>query len=372
MKTKNKTGLLTMLLTSATLLTFMGTVAGSVAWFAYNTRVTASYQGTAVSSSEQLQIGIETDRDLESVGLTTELVGGVNYAWSPAGTGIDYAAISYYLSLEGYATNKLAPVSSNEYTNGDTLTLTDTLVYAHPQNNRAADHIDYVKIPFVFRIIRSSMVIGEPDYFAKNENIWITDAVAEARDVLEDGEIYKAIRVHFDGENKFILNPSAEGAASYTNVGGLLDLNRDGYYDYDGSTKNEYVYGSVSNESAARTNFPSSTDLVNVNGLSGITPSTEQSTFYSRHYEGTHGYNNLNTLSPLHANYETLDSIAPNDDGTGLLTLGTPIAVTENNEDALAHCTVTIFLEGWDHSVIDAEITHEFNVGLQFQINRIA
>ena len=44
------------------LLTFagiVGSISGSLAWWAYSTRVSASYQGTSVTTSEQLQIGLK-------------------------------------------------------------------------------------------------------------------------------------------------------------------------------------------------------------------------------------------------------------------------------------------------------------------------
>jgi len=72
----------------------------------------------------------------------------------------------------------------------------------------------------------------------------------------------------------------------------------------------------------------------------------------------------------LQAEYETLESIQPVDDG-GSLSGGTPICVTENTTDALAFADMTVYLEGWDHSVIDKEIGHAFDLGLQFQINRV-
>ena len=70
------------------------------------------------------------------------------------------------------------------------------------------------------------------------------------------------------------------------------------------------------------------------------------------------------------AKYETLATIRPNDDGGGYLSGGTPLTRTDS-VDGLARLDVTIYLEGWDHSVIDKEIGHSFNLGLRFQINRV-
>ena len=64
-------------------------------------------------------------------------------------------------------------------------------------------------------------------------------------------------------------------------------------------------------------------------------------------------------------------AISPSDDGSGALTGGQPVCVTASTEDHIARVDFTIYLEGWDHAVIDTEISHGFNLGLQFQINRV-
>ena len=71
------------------------------------------------------------------------------------------------------------------------------------------------------------------------------------------------------------------------------------------------------------------------------------------------------------AEFETFNSIKPTDDGNGNLTGGKPVARTTDDADAIARLDLTIFLEGWDHSVIDKEIGHQFFLGLRFQVNRV-
>ena len=367
MKSSRKWGLLTAALISATMLTFVGSVAGSIAWFSYVTRVSLSYQGTSISASEQLQIGIVTDEDLSSQGLSTEVIDTVSYAWAQPGKGLGTAAINAYLGLSGYATDELKPVSSNEYHLGNSLTLTQSLISGHAQNNTVASTDQYVHIPLAFRIIRSNETPGSANYYAKNEKVWISDSVAEAKDALTDGDIYKSIRVHVDGDSKFILNPSAAGGASSTKVGGLLDLNDDGFYDYDEDRK-EIVYGYVTTPTAARTHFVDETDFIDVNGVGNNTPTT----FVAKHAEDTYGYTTTTGLAPKVAEYQTLSSIKPTDDGTGTLSGGRQICTTANNSNAIGSATLTIYIEGWDHSVVNSEISHKFNLGLTFQINRVS
>ena len=79
----------------------------------------------------------------------------------------------------------------------------------------------------------------------------------------------------------------------------------------------------------------------------------------------------MDALSPLEADYETLNSIKPIDDGTGVLSGGKQICTTANTVSALGEATLTIYIEGWDHHVVNEEISHKFNLGLTFQINRV-
>ena len=366
MKSSRKAGLLTTTLIAATMFTFLGSIAGSISWFNYVTKATMSYSGTSVTVGEQLQIGIKTNKDLSSHGLVTEVIDTVSYAWAQPGKGIDSDAINGYLGLSGYATNELKPVSSNEYHLGDTLSLTECLISGHAQNDNIATKDQYVQVPFVFRIIRTNEVPESPNYYARNQKVWISDADANPKNILMDGEIYKSIRVHVNGDSKFIFNPSAEGGAASNAVGGLLDLNDDGFYDHDDSD-NEIVYGHVTNPSAARTYYAESSEVVDVNGVGNTDPTT----FVAKHLAGTSGYDNMDALSPLEADYETLNSIKPIDDGTGVLSGGKQICTTANTVSALGEATLTIYIEGWDHHVVNEEISHRFNLGLTFQINRV-
>lgn len=351
---------------------FVGLISGTLAWYANVTRVTVSYTGTSIAQAEQLQIGLVSDTDFTVDGenndlgfnLTKETISGQDYYWAKPGSGFNSDAISAYLSHTGYATNEVAPVTSFEYDNGDDLSLYRAPIAGHANDMTSALHSAYVYLPFAFRVITFTNT-GDIEY-AKNQNVWVTDAVAQASSS-SDGDIYKALRVHFDdGTTKFILNPSSTSpTASSTKVAGILDLNKDGYYDYTGSHE-EILYGHYSGTLTPEA-FASDSALDDVND----TGQTNPTTFTAKHKGGNAGYSDLTGLNPLLANYETLESIAPADDGTGALSGGTPICVTANDTNALAHVNLTVYMEGWDHSVIDTEINHAFNLGLQFQINRL-
>ena len=74
---KKKFGLKKMIPVGISLLTFatfVGSISGSLAWWAYSTRAAVSYQGTSVSTSEQLQIGLKLLKaKFDEAGATIEL-----------------------------------------------------------------------------------------------------------------------------------------------------------------------------------------------------------------------------------------------------------------------------------------------------------
>ena len=96
-------------------------------------------------------------------------------------------------------------------------------------------------------------------------------------------------------------------------------------------------------------------------------------TFYAKHKGGIQSYNDYdafnNGFTAKTADYLAFNSIRPEDDA-GALSGGRVLCKTSNDDNALAFLDLTIWLEGWDFSVIDSEINHQFNLGLQFQINR--
>ena len=45
--------------------------------------------------------------------------------------------------------------------------------------------------------------------------------------------------------------------------------------------------------------------------------------------------------------------------------------LNESAENFIGRVDATIWIEGWDYSVIDEEIAHAFDLGLTFEINKI-
>ncbi len=356
---------------------FAGTISGSIAWYAYSTRATASYSGTSVAESVQLQIGLVSSQDFTvdddnndlGFNLTIEDVEGQTYKyyWAEAGSGFNSAAIKAFLEKQGtYAVDELKPVTSRAYT-GSSFSLYRSLI-AGNTNYYAAETDAYSHIPFVFRIID-----GNGDY-ALNADIWLTDATVAASG--ENERIREGIRIYFDqGSNDFILNPSSEATeVGYTKVAGPLDLNVDGVYDYSDTT--EIMYGDYTNTPVVKGVYTGDNHLTDSTVFDDVnqTGQTAKSTFVAEHLKGNSYYDTaaVTACAPKTAKYETLSTIAPVDDGSGNLSGGKPLTRTNNDSTSgIARLDATIYLEGWDHVVIDQEVGHSFDLGLRFQINRV-
>ena len=379
MEVNKKVNLYLIGLTAMTLTAFAASTVGTLAWFAYSTRATVSYQGASIRKTEQLQIGIVDDGNFidedeaSEFKLTRESRDGHSIVWAVAGSGFTNAAILAYLNNSSYASNELPPVTTRPGQSTDPLALYDSPTAGHPLNTTTATYDEYVKLPFVLRIIDNNHM------YVQNEKIWITDAVARTNG---DKNIHKAVRAYFENtQNNFLLNPSSEEESAdsrETVMAGLLDLNGDGYYDYDITTMKEIVYGDYTGTlTHSSTALAADSDFDNVNGIdhsayihnddNGHTLAT---TFYAKHKEGVYTAN-YGSLTYSKGHYETLSTIRPNDVGNGYFTGGLEVGLTASDANALSYLDVTIFIEGWDHVIIDQAISHQFSLGLTFEINRV-
>ena len=175
----------------------------------------------------------------------------------------------------------------------------------------------------------------------------------------------------------FIVNPSAN-VKGRTRVGGVLNINRDNYYDYD--NEGEILYGEY--DPLAKTNLISSDgydggdDCFDVNGVGNTDPST----FVAKHYRGVKYYSDFSSDESdalfKHAEYESVSNIAPTRDTHDYIANVDPlnptsVCKTRADDNHLARVTMTIYLEGWDFSVIDEEIAHSFDLGLTFEMSRL-
>ena len=379
---KSAIGLLA--LSIGTVVSFAGALSATLAWFAYSTTINVQMKGTAVSETEQLQVGLKTDITfsqamIEQYKLTTVDEAGEKYVFAAPGTGFDSTLINYYLAQKGYATNRLVPVTSKKYITGEDINLKRAPRAGHPEITEDAVANEYAKIPFAFRVVRTDRLGNST--FAKDQNVWVSNAKAIADGGIND--IYKSVRVYFSGkkyesdvlvDNKFIFNPSASSTSQrYTNVAGLLNLNDDDYYDlYDGSygiNGTEIIYGDYDGTLPATTHIDDDSAIVDINGTGDTSRIT---TFTAKHMGGNNIYTSLAGITPHKANFKTLSDIKPSTDANGFLYGGEVVTVTGQTTNAIADLEATIYIEGWDHSVINQEAEHKFFLGMTFEINRVA
>ena len=410
MKKSNQKGILFGFLAVATMASVMGTISGTLAWYAYATRATVSYSGTSVNNTVQVQIGLASDIEIalnefpEGTEVLHKQFDGdpTHYYFAPVGLGLTSDIISTYLGKAGYGSNSLAPITTGSYVEFDpndpssvnpAFELKESPKDDAHFNTRSANHKYYAQIPFVFRVLNSNNPDSES--FIEGQQLWLTDAQVRASEVFdEDGinvnegsEIHKAIRMYIDRDATmgyaydYILNPSAT-AHGQTKVGGVLDLTRDGYFDFDNDGK-EIIYGEYDEDAAAgQISADGYNDqaepLIDING-SGV--EDKNTTFTAKHYQNVNYYtqNGLNNCGIKTADYKCLSDIVPErDEESGAFINVDPndplsVCKTAGSEDNyLARLNMTVYLEGWDFSVVDEELEHYFDLGLTFEINRVS
>lgn len=376
----------------STAASLVGSVSGTIAWYAYSTRALVSYSGTSVQSTTQLQIGIKSDvevdfKDNASLLDHVTFTGDSNhyYFMKVGAGGMPAAIINRYLSTKGYTTNVLEPLSSYTYTTGGDFNLRNRPTTNRPyETYTAAEKSKYAEIPFVFRILAANTVTTS---YIGGQDVFLSSATAKAASE-NDGKINEAIRLYIDrtasGKSNFILNPTQEEDGQ-TKVAGVLDLSSDGYYDHDNNVNSptfnhEYIYGEYTIEEGYTeaglltdpTQTPAPTTLVDLNGEQAGESTLKATTFTSKHNNGVKYFTPeaMTHIIPGYAEYLGMSTVRPQKNvNTGDLESAYAVCTTATTGNKLGEFNMKIYLEGWDFSVIDEELTHEFYLGLTFEIN---
>ena len=391
MKRANPQNIVLGLLGLCTIVSIGGAVSSSLAWYAYATRANLMYSGTSVYDNGQLQIGVKSEIEIPSLitaGMSEEQKNGSYYYFAPAGEGLTSDLMNIYLTARGYASNELVPVTTGEFNPSDNNHNTFALIHApnseviNPNvTDNPAENKHYSKLTFAFRTFRTNGS-GEREYVAGQE-LWLTYAQTRAS-VSSTGKVSQAMRMYIErkvsdyGEhNGFIFNPSSNGAnGGETKVGGLLNLGYDEYYDFD--ENGEIVYGQYTIKDGVDTGisnapYTGADELKDVNGSN----SNIADSFTAKHSPAAPKYyENLNKLDIKTAKFEGINTVKPNKDGNGVLSnpQGKKTSVCITGDESVGYIgefDATIYLEGWDFSVIDEEQTHKFDFQLRFETNRL-
>lgn len=353
----------------------LGTTAGSLSWYAYSRSVSLSYVGTTVSSSVLLNVGLVdndgffTTDDLTTYNLvrTSATDGSVtnSIVWSKSREGFSLTALRHYLAESEYAVDELQPVTtrSRTYNDSSEFKLYKSPEFGHTDFEDEADPDNYVKLPFAFR------VMNENSEYLASKNIWLTDAVVSAEDDAET-----SVRLYVDGENKFLMQPSdSRNAIGETKVGGVLSIGPSEYYDFDVFTNSEYCYGEFNNTPTFSALTPSEYDVID--NMNDVDDPSVLTTFNAMHYNNVL-VPDIDTAQPKVQEHAGLGKVKPSVSSSGQLYTdtengnGIPVGVT-STESKVAYTTLTIFVEGWDHAVIDQKANYSFNLGLKFEIDKI-
>ena len=358
-------------LVGITSVALFATTTGALAWYAYSRSVQFSFVGTTVTKSSLLNVGLVdiqdtfTPAELDEFELTKETHDGNTIYFSKSKSGLSLKAIQRYLFNHNYAVSQLSPVTTNAraLNNQAALSLYKSPEYSETTIDTPTSSKDYANIPFAFKII------ADDAEYVEGKTVWLTEAVCQAQYSIEN-----AIRVYVEGTTQnFLFRPADQNTGTgETKVGGLLDLDGDGYYDYNKATHQEYLYGLFNGTpSLAPSAYPDDEEhdvLADINGTGG----DESSTFLAKHYPGASYYADFGTKTPQTAEYYNFGQVMPSIKENGEYyagTTGIPICST-NSGSKIGYSTFTIYVEGWDHSVIDKAAGYSFNLGLRFEIDR--
>ena len=355
-----------------TVVSLLSATAGSLAWYAYSRSVLFSYVGTSVQSSLLLNMGLVdndnciTDATITREGLVRETHGTDSIVFTQSKNGLELNVIQEYLRNSHHAVNMLFPVTTKDRAIDAT---SGIILYKSPEYGdtgiltRAGTN-EFVELPFVFKIA------DESHHALPNKEVWLTESITRT-----NGEnIDQAVRIFIENsQRKFLVKP-AESATQTgeTKVGGLLDLDGDGTYDYDKlHGGDEYFYGE--NDGTIQNNtsyYDVPFDTAPFDNVNGVTDEVA-STFYAKHNEGAKTVIS-STINPKVAQYETFGTVNPCVAENGDYYAGeTGIPVCVTGDDGLGYSKLTIFIEGWDHAVVDKEAGYSFDLGLRFETNRI-
>jgi len=324
----------------------VGSISGTVAWFQYNTRVTAAYVGTSASVSRNLQIRIQ-DSNFDA----GDYYSATNENnWK---TNLEVKDITDYLTEKSKLTDaakkkgngkKFAPVTFGKAKRNEVLPHEDAFAEG-PRSNPMGGQFEYtswakagadeyITIPLQVRLLNAAQA------GMKDKSIYLTDLTLQ-KDSTEEAtkDLSSALRVHFDSTSKQLW--SKDGSTPVTSA--KLDLDndpgvdviRDTRYNWSGVTYEEGVYG----------------DAKIVDTKRAVDDGAVVESYNA-------------------SAKNTADSPMANDE-TAALTTTNAIALGTTNDSGMLDIKVTIWLEGWSllgGSAIWSEnfANSKFNVGMSF------
>ncbi|MCQ3035339.1 MAG: hypothetical protein MJ248_03890 [Bacilli bacterium] len=356
---KNKTHYVILGLYAMTALCLTASISGTFAWYTYSTRTGLTFEGASVADAGSLQIGVVSDvriDDYEEYSFVEDTSIKNKYIyWSM--TGLNANRINHIIEANGSATNRVAAMTSGKFHgDGSTFTLYDTpshgtnYVYDDNVNSitKFARSNEYVTLPLAFRLENQD----RPGTYMADKHIFFTQCDITSRERISDAvRIFAYTKTKADGN---LINPN-ERYDGYDVVGGGLDLDVNGFYDIwtdpDTDKQYEFPYGEFVGGQYFYEDTPLATDTHDI-GKDAL------DTFTANYKAGTRKIDWTKT-EPERAEFKGMSNFMNH----------RIIMTTTNNTNNYGFLTMLIYLEGWDLSVVNNELGHEFSMDLSFEMD---
>lgn len=326
-----------------------GSVSATYAWYQLSADKSIEIDGTSFGRSTDLKIGFVSNAHLTSDNLIFDLANSElenkDIYWCDSVT-ITSDIVEYVLNSNGYSSENIYPITSGSFNRGQK----DFNLYEPPLLNCTFN--EYHSLASTNQYIHLSLA------FMSRGGYSTSSSVNEGSKIyLSDfniaGKAKDATRVRFASETLGnILTSPSDMQDGYTLVGGPLDLDQDGEFDYRQDTKKEIFYGQhdedidydLPYEDDAKNVDRNFDSFANPNHSSGVYPIKDtDKTATKAYYEAMNKY--------IYTGVE--ESVLP---------------LTETDEYGIGFLDIDIFLEGWDHDLINSVIGSSIGLAMEFGI----
>lgn len=345
---KNSTRIL-LALTLISLMIGGGSVSATYAWYQLSADKSIEIDGTSFGRSTDLKIGFVSSAHLISDKLTYDLTNSElesrDIYWVDD-EAVTSDIVEYVLEETGYSDGDIYPITSGAFNYGQD----DFVLYEPPllQNTFSQYHSfastnQYIHLSMAFM---SSGGYSTSSIANAGSKIYLSDfSIA--------GLAKNSSRVRFYSETlgNVLTSPTDEDDG-YTLVGGPLDLDQDGEFDYKNDTKKEIFYGQRDLDVTYGEPYAEDLKTVDRNYDSFANPN---------HTAGVYPIDNVEETASK-ANYESINKYI----FTGFEEDVSPLAVTDDY--GIAFLDVDIFLEGWDTDLINSVIGSTIGISMEFGI----
>ena len=356
-------------------LAIVGSITSTFAWYTYNTKTTLAYSGLAGGKTSNLQMKFSTE-DPDK--------------WRSA---ITLDEIIAYSTSKKYAGSTLSPVTVADgiAKNGDMLTddkfygATSALQPKFIKDNAKDSDGNYLflSVPISFRCINPNKT---SEQFA--QPVYVTYLGAKVNSLSPDGkDITKGLRVNFkvDTTANYLVAPGYD-ADGTTTLHGPLNLSGSEndwgvWTEVDSSTYTGTDYIDQTYCQAFMSKTAAEEWVSSQSPVSGVTFTAKEhfdvgiptATGYREFIKDYDDVKELETVEYGNSNsvtesfYGTNNFVSNIVDGKSTSPSSLKIKLFDTKEMGCPTLTLTVFLEGWDPAVVDANYGAKFDLGIQFE-----